>query len=479
VPVFFARFESSPIVQLRFLSPLFAALLAGCLGNTGNPTAPPSDVTRVEGDGIAGITWTPQLGITYLAFAANNPNLTTTNWTSQAIAGFGILNAGTSTVPPALVCNSQAGFVPNGLDYYFTVDAHTGTAPGGGGSPTMKATPRPAGGLLPDGTNSWKTGAAIGKAINNVVYGTITTCLSYSLPTGIYVAVGPAGAIFSSTDGINWTSRAPSGYTTNLNAVATYTSFVNSPTAPGLVFVAVGDGGAVISSTDGLTWTTPANQAGGSTSNLHSISVANATFVAVGDGGTIQTSLDAVTWVVQASNTTQPLHSVTCVGTICVAVGDAGVIDVTLDGGATWTVITVGGGTTALRAVAYGNFDNNETGNGVIGVAGNTSINTWVVVGDGGTAYQLAGLTTGVTTGWAALPIPGAANLVAIQYTTQFVAVDSAGHAFAIQAPGQPAPAGAWSTVTVPTGITDPVAITSSGHGFVLVGSSGDNSSSF
>jgi hypothetical protein len=480
VPVFFARFESSPIVELRFLSPLFAALLAGCLGNTGNPVAPPSDVTKVEGDGIAGITWTPQLGITYLTFAANNPSLTTNNWTSQAVGGFAILNAGTSTVPPALVCNSQAGFVPNGLDYYFTVTAHTGTAPGGGGSPTMKATPRPAGGLLPDGTNSWKTGTAIGKAINDVVYGTITSCLSFSLPTGIYAAVGPAGAIFSSTDGINWTSRAPSGYTTNLNAVATYTSFVNNPTAPGIVFVAVGDGGAVIRSFDGVTWT-PATTVNGTTSNLRSISVAGATFVAVGDGGTVQSSLDGVTWLAATSNTMVALHSVNCVGTICVAVGDAGVIDVSLDSGGTWTATTVGGGTTALRAVAYGNFDNNETGNGVIGVGGNTSINTWVAVGDSGTAFQLSGITTGVTSGWQPAPVTGAANanLIAIQYTTQFVAVDSAGHAFAIQAPGQPAPAGAWSTATVPTGITDPVAMTTNGHGFVLVGSSGDNTSSF
>jgi len=466
-------------VSLRILFPLFAAaLLAGCLGNTGNPVGPPADVTKVEGDGVAGITWTPVLGITYLTFAATSPALTTQNWTDPSVAGFAILNGGTSSVPPSLVCNTVPGFVPNGLDYYFTVDAHTGTSPAGGGSPTMRATPRPAGGLLPDGTNSWKMGTAIGAAINSLTYGQITTCLSNGLPTGIYAAVGPNGAIFSSTDGINWVSRTPAGYTTNLNGVATYTVFVNNPTTPGLIFVAVGDGGAVIRSFDGLTWTAVSPTINGTTSNLRSISVAGATFVAVGDGGTIQSSLDGITWIGATSNTTVTLHSVNCTGSICVAVGDAGVIDVSLDSGATWTVTTVGGGTTALRAVTYGNFDNNETGGGVIGVANNVFIDTWVVVGDSGTAFELSALST-ATTGWAAVPVPGAANLVAIQYTTQFVAVDSAGNSFAIQAPGQPGAAGTWSTGPVPTGITDPVSIATNSHGYVLVGSSGDNTSSF
>jgi len=478
VPVFFARFESSPIVPLRFLFPLFAAtLLAGCLGNTGSPVGPPADVRKVEGDGVAGITWTPQLGITYLTFAANNPDLTTQNWTDPGIAGFAILNGGTSSVPPSLICNTVPGFVPNGLDFYFTVDAHTGTSPAGGGSPTMKVTPRPAGGLLADGTNSWKMGTAIGAAINSLTFGTITTCLSNGLPTGVYAAVGPNGKIFSSTDGINWVSSTPAGYTTNLNGVATYTVFLNNPTAPGLIFVAVGDGGAVIRSFDGVTWIPVSPTINGTTSNLRSIGVAGTVFVAVGDGGTIQSSLDGITWVTATSNTTVALHSVNCTGSLCVAVGDAGVIDVSLDSGATWTVTTVG--TAALRAVAYGNFDNNETGNGVIGVANNAFINTWVVVGDSGTAYQLSGITTGVTSGWVAVPVSGAANLVAIQYTTQFVAVDSAGNAFAIQAPGQPAPAGTWSTMPVATGITDPVSMATNNHGYVLVGTSGDNTSSF
>ncbi len=165
-------------MKLRFLLPLFAAvLLVGCRGNSGDSVAPPSDVKAVVGDGIAGITWTPQFGVEYLAFASNNPNLTTQNWTDAGIAGFAILNAGTKTVPPALICNSSAGIAPNGLSYYFTVDAHTGSAPGGPGSRIVKATTRSAG-----GAGTWSVGTPIGVNVNGISYAAIKTCTSDALP---------------------------------------------------------------------------------------------------------------------------------------------------------------------------------------------------------------------------------------------------------------------------------------------------------
>ena len=391
-------------MKLRFLFPFFAAAeLAGCLGNSGDPASPPGDAKAVVGDGIAGITWTPQPGIEYLAFGANNPNLTTQNWTDVGIAGFAILNGGTKTVPPALLCNSFAGSAPNGLSYYFTVNAHTGTAPGGPGSPTVKATPRSAG-----GAGTWSVGTATGVNINGAGYAVITTCLPAALPTGIYVAVGPTGAIFSSTNGHTWTSRTPAGYTTDLYGVAAYTASINVPTAPNLLFVAAGAGGAVIRSIDGVTWSSTV-AASGSAPILRSIGVASGAFVAVGDGGRIQTSPDGVTWTTRTSNTTVNLHSVQCVGTACVAVGDAGVADLSFDSGVTWTVKTLGAG--ALRAVAYGNYDNNETSNNVIGVNGNTAINTWVIVGDNGTVFESNNVGTTVSAiTFNAVPVSGAAN---------------------------------------------------------------------
>jgi len=473
-------------VRFRILFPAFAvASLVGCLGNTGDSQPPPSDVTPVAGDGIAGITWTPQLGISYLAFGATNPNLTTTNWTDLNIAGFAILNNGTNTTPPALVCNAAQGFAANGQPYYFTVDAHTGTAPGGPGSPTMQATPRAAGGLLPNGSNSWKRNpTAIGAAANALAYTTVTTCLPNALPTGVLTAVGPAGAIYSSTDnGNSWTSRTPAGFTANLNAVGSYTAFVNNPLTPGMLIVAVGDGGTSIRSLDGITWTPTATAVtvNGTPVTFRAISVAIANFIAVGDGGQAFASLDGVNWTAQTTNTTANLHAIDCVGATCVAVGDAGVVDLTYDGGITWTVTTLGGGTSALRAVAYGNFDNNLTGtdvNGfpVIGVANNALINTWLVAGDAGSAFQSTTVVSGTATTWtaASVPVSNTTNLVALSYTTQFVAIDNGGNAYT----SQTAAAGTWSAA-IPSGITDPVALATNGHGYVLAGSSGDDTESF
>lgn len=455
-------------MNLRFLLPFSAtAALVACIGNSGSASAPPADVRPVVGDGIAGIAWTPQLAVTYLAFASTNPALTTLNWDNQGINGFAILNAGTDSVPPALLCNNLPGISPNGLPYYFTVDAHTGTAPGGSGSPTITVTPRAAG-----GAGTWSFGNPLGINMNGVGYAAFTTCQASSLPTGIYAAVGAGGAIFSSSDGKNWTSRTPANYSTDLNAVASFT--VNINLAPSILLVAVGTNGAVIRSADGVNWT-PSITGSPAISTLRAVTAAGNNFVAVGDNGYIQTSADGVTWVARPSNTTANLHGVHCVNSTCVAVGDAGVADVSVDTGNSWFVNVLGNGTSTLRSVAYGNFDNNVTGNGVIGEGGNTSINTWVIVGDNATAFETNGFTSTATAiTWAATPITSAANLIAISYTTQFVAIDSAGNAFT----SQTAVAGSWST-PVATGIPDPSSVATNEHGYVLVGSAGDNANSF
>ena len=81
---------------------------------------------------------------------------------------------------------------------------------------------------------------------------------------------------------------------------------------------------------------------------------------------------------------------------------------------------------------------------------------------------------------WNAAPVTGAGNIVALGYTTQFVAIDKTGNAYT----SQTATAGSWSAA-VPTGITDPVSMITNGygasdsHGYVLVGSTGDNATSF
>jgi hypothetical protein len=480
--------QSSPIVKLRFLFPVIAvgAALSGCLSNNGNSLPPPNGVQAAAGDSIAGVTWISQIDAVYFVFGSNSPNLTAFNWTDPGIGGFPLNNQGTKAQPPALLCS-----VPNGLAYYFTVNARTGTAPGGTGSPLVTSTGRPAGGQA-----TWRVGSPIPASVNGVGYATITTCLATGPGTGIFAAVGPAGAIFSSYDAVSWVRRSPANYTTDLYAVTAISS-PNNVNGPALLFVAVGAGGAAITSTDGATWT-PTVTSSGLAPTLRAISLAGNTFVAVGDGGRILTTVDGTNWAAQASNTTVNLHAVQCESTTCVAVGDAGVIDVSFDGGASWAVDTVGGGTTALRAVAYGNDDDNMDASGVIGENWVVAIDTWVVVGDNGSAFKASTLSTGVTSGsWTPVPIAGAASLIGIGYSTRFVAIDAVGNVFG----SLTGAAGSWSAA-VPSGVVNPAAMTGNGHGstspiqlsptfwlttsvldnshgFVVVGSAGDNASSF
>jgi hypothetical protein len=448
-------------VSNRIASLAAVALLAGCLSNTGDPQPAPSGVQAVVGDGIAGITWNTQPGVSYLAFGSNNSNLTTLNWLDPGIGGFPMNNLGTSALPPTQLCSAI-----NGADYYFTVDAFTGTSPGGPGSPVVKATPRSAG-----GGGNWTLGTPIGANVNAVTYAGITGCSSRGSPTGLFVAVGPAGAIYSSPDGKTWTARTPAGYTTDLYGVAAYTAATSTPAAPAFVFVAVGAGGATLTSTNGTTWTVGV-ATNASAPALRSVALAGQTFVAAGDGGRIQISLDGINWTVETSNTTVNLHAVQCsfvsISYACVAVGDAGVIDASVDGGATWTPLTVGGGAAALRAVAYGNFDNNLTAPGVVGVAGVININTWIAVGDAGSVFVDS------TGNWTAVPLAGAPNLAALGYTTQFVALDAAGNVYT----SQTGATGTWSA-TAATGLATAAGITTNLHGYLAVGSAGDNATSF
>jgi hypothetical protein len=451
-------------VSFRFLLlVLAAAALPGCLGNSGSSQPPPTGVTPIVGDNVVGVTWAPLFGVSYLAFGSTSPALNTDNF---ATVGFPIVNASPWSRPPVVLCNAT-----NGIAYYFTVNARTGTSPGGPGSPVVTTTGRSAGGL-----GSWKLGLPIGVNINSVGYGTITLCQANALPNGIFTAVGAAGAIFSSTDGQHWTSRTPPCCSTDLFGVVAFTANVLDPAAPGLLFVAVGAQGAVMRSGDGFNWVLGVAP-NPSQPTLRAVSLATTTFVAVGDNGRIQTSNDGVTWTVQKSNTTVNFHGVTCVSITCVAVGDAGVVDLSFDGGGTWTPQTLGGGSVTLRAAAYGNNDNNQTTNGVIGLGGSapTQINTWVIVGDAGVAYQTNTLSSSATINvWNPVPIAGAADLVTISYTTHFLAVDSIGNAFSSQL----ATANSWSQA-VSTGVSAPLWMTTNAIGYVLVGAAGDNATAF
>ena len=155
-------------------------------------------------------------------------------------------------------------------------------------------------------------------------------------PAMRWVAVGAGGASVYSLDGNIWAVG---------NAYSATSPALRSLTRVAGTFFAVGDAGTILSSTDGITWT---SHTSGTPNNLNGVNHGSI-YVAVGDSGTILTSVDGNSWAAKTSGTGNSLRQVTSYGSIIVAVGDAGTIVTSIDGGANWTAQTVG--TTNLVSV--------------------------------------------------------------------------------------------------------------------------------
>lgn len=135
----------------------------------------------------------------------------------------------------------------------------------------------------------------------------------------IYVAVGDAGRIFTSSDGNDWASRT-SGVTPSLFAVA------GGPAG----FVAAGSNGTIVSSADGITWST---RASGTTTTLNGATYGGGRYIVVGNNGTIRVSTDGVTWTQANSGVTTTLITVGWFENIgYLAGGDTGTLLSSLDG---------------------------------------------------------------------------------------------------------------------------------------------------
>jgi hypothetical protein len=135
-------------------------------------------------------------------------------------------------------------------------------------------------------------------------------------------------------------------------------------------------------------------------------------------------------------------------------------------------------GTNNWIGVAYGNQDANAddtavvnfpVGGGVTITVQNEAINTWVVVdGSGNYAYATS------TGGWIAGSSPIAtSSVVGIDYTTRFLALDGSGNAWASENGINP------FLLVGNSGITNPTSLRSNGQGYVALGVSGTNASSF
>lgn len=144
---------------------------------------------------------------------------------------------------------------------------------------------------------------------------------------GRYVAVGAGGTIVTSTDRTTWQAVA-SNTTSDLRAVAlgvfltTTGTGVTAVTTTTNLFVAMGAAGTLVTSSDGLTWTLRAPISPGT---INAVAFGGQ-FVAVGNAGSIFTSLDGLTWTPQASGTTNNLNALVRTSSGYTAVGAAGTV---------------------------------------------------------------------------------------------------------------------------------------------------------
>lgn len=142
---------------------------------------------------------------------------------------------------------------------------------------------------------------------------------------GRYVAVGAQGTVVTSTDGAAWQAVAVNT-TNDLRGVALGTFVATTGTGTTAtttttnVFVAIGAAGTVLTSPDGLVWTL---QAPISTNNMNAIAFSGQ-FVAVGNAGSIYTSADGISWQARSSGTVNDLTALSRTSTGYTVVGAAG-----------------------------------------------------------------------------------------------------------------------------------------------------------
>ncbi|HUW38578.1 MAG TPA: hypothetical protein VMV91_14735 [Rhodocyclaceae bacterium] len=137
--------------------------------------------------------------------------------------------------------------------------------------------------------------------------GTTQDLTAVTYGNGLFLAVGKHGTVLVSSDAVNWVAEAAQT-TANLSSVV-YGLVPGTGSAAGTLlplYVAVGAAGSLITSTDGVTWTLQSPIAA---NNLAAVSF-NTQFVAVGSGGSIFTSTTGTSWQQQVSGTSSNLAAI-------------------------------------------------------------------------------------------------------------------------------------------------------------------------
>ena len=176
---------------------------------------------------------------------------------------------------------------------------------------------------------------------------------------GVYVYVGGAGIIGSSTDSITWTARA-SGTTNGISDVKYGIGkflFVSSPNLIG-------------TSTDGITWTSSTTLF---TGNHNKLIYENGLFIIGGDSGNLGTSTDGINWRKRTSGTGSSITGLAYGNGIYVYSGVNGAMGTSTDA-ITWTSTTSHTSTNIID-VKFGNGQFVYVGiNGLLRTSTNVSI---------------------------------------------------------------------------------------------------------
>lgn len=156
------------------------------------------------------------------------------------------------------------------------------------------------------------------------------------------------GEIFTSSNGITWTSRSPVACCDDWELLEGG-SYGNG------TFVSVGNEGTILSSSDnGTTWT---SRTSGTANDLLGVGYGNGSFVAVGVNATTLTSPDGITWTSRSVDSSDTIRDVAFGNGRFVIVGglNYGKIWYAFDVTDTWGSATSTGSATNLHYVTYGN----------------------------------------------------------------------------------------------------------------------------